>query len=143
MKQQRKVHPNPVQADTFTSSHHHTYKFLHSHLSTEYGEVCTVQTKKAHSRKVTLVKWQKLTKNRLSPWMHTLRRKNKDFQTWKYATVQICTCTHTQTRRAMGTVTFSQTPESSLMANLRENNHFSSVFEQQLGAFYVPDVKQH
>lgn len=51
--------------------------------------------------------------------------------------------THTPTERARGTLTFSRTPESSLMANLRENNHFSSVFERQVGAFYVPAVKQH
>lgn len=42
---------------------------------------------------------------------------------------------HTPTQRTRGTMTFSQTPESSMMAYLRENEHFSCVFERQVRAF--------
>lgn len=38
-------------------------------------------------------------------------------------------------RRIRATLTFSQTPESSMMANLRENKHFSCVLERQVWAF--------
>lgn len=86
-------------------------------------------------------------------WLHShvnVKQKDINLQIRKYAAVH--TCTHTRMRmhkhkhsntKSHGHADLFTDPENSLMANLRENNHFSSVFVQQVGAFYVPAVKQH
>lgn len=76
----------------------------------------------------------------MNPVMHTFTIKCKVFQTVKYATVNVHTLTNTVSQ---GHTDLFANPESSLMAYLRENNHFSSAFEQQVGACYVAAMKQH